>query len=736
MRNYNLIRGCFLTVKMKCMNYKPLLTLVFIGFSYLAGAQMIFVPKQVRKANLVYRDENYCDGAKACQEAFAKIARKGNRAIKAKGNMAYKTAECYRQTENFKDASEWYDKAITLKYYEEKPEIYFYLAEMQRQMGEFVKAKGNYEKYKALVPDDKRSAVGIRSCEMKDEFKINKTRHVVTNVAALNKDVFEMAPMFGDKKESQMYFSSTRDGGTPGTADPRSCENYMDLWVSEMDKKGNWGQPKLIPGELINTEDNEGTVCFDGRLKTMFFTRCPNESKMNLGCDIWVSELKGKEWGEPKKLLLKAHDSISVGHPCVTEDGKFLIFASDAEGGFGGKDLYYTTYNKKTDTWETPVNMGPKINTPGNELFPTFAKNGDLYFATDGLPGMGGLDMFRAKKVKDKNQWEDPKNLGYPLNSVSNDYAIIEVSDKKGYFTSERTGSAGKNYKPDIWMYELPPNIFDLKVNTVDAFNPAKKIDGVTVTVKADDGATWEGTTKEDGSIFWDKKPNGDRYINQDHKYTVRVAKKSYIAIKDSSNFETFVNYDQKFIIDMELYKPEPIRLPEVRYPLNRWDFVNDSTISSHDSLNFVYDLLMKYPNLKLELSSHTDARSGNIYNQVLSENRAKACIKYLVEQKGIDPKRLVPVGKGESTAKWVWNKGEIYVSDQPADTTGFKKIQLTEAYINSFKKTNKKKFEMLHQLNRRTEGKVLDMNFDPATAPAVPEDYFIFKPLPKDTRK
>jgi peptidoglycan-associated lipoprotein len=726
-----------LIVKLNFMNYKQLFSLVFIGISYLTQAQIqMYVPKQVRLANTEFRNENFCAGAEVCAKAFSKIERKGKSAIKMKGDLAFKTAECYRETDNMKDAHEWYEKAIILKHYEAEPLVYYYNGEMLRALGEFKKAEGNYKKYKELAPEDKRGDVGLRSCEIHQDFKINKTRHVVTNVAALNKEVFEMAPMIAAKKENNLYFSSTRDGGVSDTKDPRSCENYMDLWVSELDKKGNYMQPKLVPGELINTEDNEGTVCFDGRGKTMFFTRCPNEKKMNLGCDIWVSELKGKEWGEPTKIVLKGHDSISVGHPCVTEDGKFMIFASDMPGGFGGRDLYYTSYNKKTDSWEAPINMGAEINTAGNELFPTFALNGDLLFATDGMPGMGGLDIFRAAKAKDKLKWENPKNVGFPLNSVSNDYALIEVADKKGYFTSERVGSVGKNQRPDIWMYEMPPNLFDLRVNTVEALNAAKRIEGVTVTVKSDAGETWEGVTQKDGSIFWDKKPNGDRFVLQDKNYTVSVAKAEYESVKEGS-FSTFVNYDQNFVIDMPLIKKEaPIRLPEVRYPLNQWTFVNDSTINSTDSLNYVYDLLVKYPNLKLELSSHTDARSGNIYNQVLSENRAKACVKYLVEEKGIDAKRIVPVGKGEEQPRTVWLKDGVYMVDEPADTAGVKKIVLVEKYINSFMKKEKDKFTMLHQLNRRTEGKVLDMNFDPALAPAVPEDYFKFKDLPKNTKK
>ena len=724
---------------MKFMNIKQLLTLVIIGISSLTQAQIVmYVPKQVKLANIGYRNENYCAGAEICAKAFSKIERKGKSAIKIKADMAFKTAECYRQTENMKDAHEWYEKAILLKYQDRDPLVYFYNAEMLRALGEHKKAIANYNSYKELAPEDKRAEIGLRSCEIHQDFKINKTRHVVTNVTSLNKEVFEMAPMFGDKKESQMYFSTSREGGVSNTVDPRSCENYMDLWVSDVDKKGNWGQPKLVAGELINTEDNEGTVCFDGRGKTMFFTRCPNESKLNLGCDIWVSEMKGKEWGEPSKLALKGHDSISVGHPCVTEDGKYLIFASDMPGGFGGRDLYYTEYTKKTDSWSAPINMGAELNTEGNELFPTFAKNGDLYFATDGLPGMGGLDVFKAAKVKDKNKWEKPKNLGFPLNSVSNDYALIEVSDKKGYYTSERVGSVGKNLRPDIWMYELPPNMYTLKVDVVDELNQKARVAGAKVTVTAAEGGiTWEGTTKEDGSILWDKKPDATRFVNENASYSVKVEKDKYKSVKEASFTTVGVNYDQNFVIELPMIKEEPIRLPEVRYPLNQWSFVVDSTINSLDSLNFVYDLLMKYPSMKLELSSHTDARSGNIYNQVLSENRAKACIKYLVETKGIDAKRLVPVGKGENSPKTVYLLANgSYVSNSPLDTAGVKTIVLKEAYINGFKKKDRAKYEMLHQLNRRTEGFVLDLQFDPALAPAVAEDYFKFKDLPKNNKK
>lgn len=714
------------------MNFKLLFSFVFVGFVWLAQAQTAD-NKYIKDANNAFRSEKYCDATAKCALAYSKISRKGAGALKLKGEMAFKTAESYRLTENPKDASDWYEKAILLKYEKVEPLVLFYNAEMLRIMGDFPKAIANYKAYKALVPEDKLADVGLKSCEMNKDFKANKTPHVVTNEEKLNADGFEMAPMISDKKGNSIYYSSSRPNEKSGQTDPRTCESYMDLWVAQLDKKGNWEKPTLVADLGINTEDNEGTVCFDGKFKTMFFTRCPNEKKQNLGCDIWISELKGKNWGEPVKMNLKGSDTISVGHPCVSDDGKFLIFASDMPGGFGGRDLWYTTYDKKSDSWSMPVNMGPEVNTPGNELFPSFALNGDLLYASDGLPGLGGLDIFRAARVGEQNKWENPTNIGFPLNSESNDYAMVEVTEKKGYYTSERKGSKGKNYKPDVWRYELPPNLFDLKVIVSEFGKPQKKLADVQVIVKGTDGSTWEGFTNKDGVVFWDKKPNGDRYVNEESSYTVTLGPKT--DYKENTKGEKFstvgLNYDQSFIIDMELVPDIAIRLPEVRYALGKWDLLIDSTINSKDSLLFVYDLLIKYPGLILELSSHTDSRSNDKFNEVLSDNRAKSCYKFLVEEKGIDPRRLLPVGQGEYQPRTIFKKGTVYMESKPEDMTDVEVIKLTETYINKFKK-DKRTFELLHQFNRRTEGRVISMDFDDATAEPANPIYLEFKPLPR----
>lgn len=695
------------------MKFKLLLSIFFVGFSWLAQAQKNYV----KEANEKYREERYSEAAEKCAFAYTKIVRKGAGAMKLKGDMAYKTGECYRQTENPKLAVEWYEKAILLKFQEVEPLVYLYNADMYLMMRNLKKAKENYELYKALVPTDSRGEIGIKSCEKQDDFVASKTRHIVTNEDKLNSKGIDMAPMFGDRKNSQMVYSVSKSD--KGGIDPRSGENYMDLWVAELDKKGNWMAPKPIVGDEINTEDNEGTVCFDGRGKKMFFTRCPNVKKQNLGCDIWVSDLSGKSWGKPTKLILKNNDSISVGHPCVSADGRFLIFASDMAGGFGGRDLWYTTYDRRSDSWATPINMGAGINTPGNELFPTFAENGDLFYATDGLLGLGGLDIYRATKVGDENKWENPKNLGLPINSEYNDYALVEHTPRTGYFTSERKSKT--EFKADIWKYELPPNLFDLAVVVGEVGNKSKRIGGVKVTVENSEGQKWEGTTAEDGRVFWDKKTDGSRFIGEDDTYTIKLG--SLKGYKDHTKAEKIttsgLNYGQSFVVDMVMVPERTFRLPEVRYPLAQWTLLVDSTINSKDSLNYVYQLLEDFPDMILELNSHTDSRGSGNLNRVLSDNRAKECYRYLVEEKGIDPRRIVPIGRGE---------------DKPAEIeVGGKTITLTEAYINQFKKSNPTEFERLHQLNRRTDARVISMDFDPETAAPAPEKYKKFLPVPKN---
>jgi outer membrane protein OmpA-like peptidoglycan-associated protein len=723
------------------MKLKFALSIVLLAFATTVTAQS----SQVLKARTAYLSEAFCEAQELGAKAYNSIPTRGKRSLKLKGEMALLTGDSYRFQEMYREADEWYERALLLKYHEEVPEVYLYKAEMLRMMTEYDKALEMYEEYTKLVPESDLAKSGIESCKMNKEFVEQKTRHVIENQVQLNTAEFDMAPMIGDRRGRKVYFGSSRDGGVGNEEDARTCETRMDIWVSELDKKGNWTKPYLLQEDdegTINTIDNEGTICFDDRYKTMFFTRCPVEKKQNLGCEIWMSEAANKtEWKEPVELIaLRPDDSVSIGHP-ATIDGKFLVFVSDQAGGYGGKDLWYSEYDRKSESWSAPKNLGPEINTAGDELFPTFALDGSLMFSTDGRPGMGGLDLFRAERVGEENKWQNPVNMGVPLNSSSNDYALIEVDDRNGFFTSERKSVNGE-YNVDIFSYNIPPFLYSLKVIVHELGDKSRRIEDVRVQVKGDEnGETWEGYTNAEGSIFWDIRPIedenfGNRYINENSTYTISISGdgEKYYEQPNTPMISTVdLNYPQDFVQVMQLIPIAPIRLPEVRYPLNKWELLVDTTetevpFNSKDSLLYVLKMLEDNPKMAIQLNSHTDSRGSSRANEKLATNRARRCYKFLVEEKGVDPRRIVPVGKGESTPRTVWKKGEDYFVVPPLESDPefdqYEKIVLTESYINQYRASNKALFERLHQYNRRTDAEIITLDFDPETAEEADEKY------------
>ncbi|MFN5652240.1 MAG: OmpA family protein, partial [Flavobacteriia bacterium] len=524
-------------------------------------------------------------------------------------------------------------------------------------------------------------------------------------------------------------FSSSRDESTGAQRDPISGEKYMDLYIAEYDVNGNPTNVKSLDTKgVVNTTQNEGSAVFDSKRKAIYFTRCPNAEKMDLGCEIWTASMSGQDFDDPRKISLTVSDTISVGHPCLSPDDQMLIFASDmrvspnGEKSFGGRDLWYVNFDKRSKTWDCiPNNMGAMFNTAGNELFPSIGPNGQLYFASDGLPGIGGLDLFVAEQVAGENKWTAVKNMGYPFNSQGNDYAMADFDGKSGFFTSERKTTSNQEYAPEIWSFTTPPNLFDLRVTIYESGKKSKKIEGAKVYVTVSDGTSWEGVTDAKGKIIWKERPDKKgRYILAGKEYTLKAEKEGYYEDKKGAKISTLgLEQSQSFLIEMPLLPVGIIRTPEVRYVFDQWVFINDATCMSLDSLKFLDSMLKEYPNITIDLFSHTDARGGDVRNQMLSENRAKAVYKHLVETCGIDPRRIRPIGRGESEpAIWV-------------DETG-KTVLLTPEYIEQFKTTDKAKYEMLHTINRRTTAKITSTTFDPNTAPPADPEYRKFKQLPR----
>lgn len=688
---------------------KNLILVFFVALSALVTAQ----PAAVKKAEAAFRSGEYFEAAQDLESAYDKISPKNATALAMKADLAYKAGYSHEKAFNDDKAEEWYQRAIDLKHYEDSPIVYFRLAGVFRKKGEYDKARENYQEYLKLVPGDKQAENAFASLEKAVVLKDNRTRYTVKSEFKINDEGMDMAPIIASRRGNEFVFGSTRKAPIGSGKDPITGEGYFNIWTVEKDRSGNWTPPKIFEADSVNTEYNEGTMAFDGRFRNMFLTRCPTIHKKDMGCQIWTAEKRGRSWGLPRKINLAPNDSISVGHACPNEDGTTLIFSSDLPGGQGGKDLWYSEYDRRGESWSTPVNLGPEINTAGDELFPTYASNGDLLFASDGHEGLGGLDIFRAEKVGEELSFKEPKNLGTPINSDANDYHMIETGKRNGFFTSNRDGSKGSRGLPDIWSYELPPNVFDLKVIVSEVGSPVR-IDGATVQVSAEGGESFKGVTNSEGVVFWDKKPDGDRFINEETDYTVKVLPtEGYHESDDQEQISTVgLEYDQNFIIEMNLLPKTPIVLPEVRYALGSADLqVIDGEINSKDSLNYVYELLEEYPGMVLKLVSHTDARGSASANEKLAQKRAQSCVDYLVGEKGVNPERLQAEGKGENQPRMVYKVGEEYLVNKPSSGE-FEAVELTEKYINEYKRSNEELFEKLHQFNRRTEADVVRMDY------------------------
>lgn len=669
-------------------------------------------PSSVVKAEASFASGNYYEASELLVKAYDRVSPRNARALKLKSRLAYETGYAFERIFNNDKAKEWYQRAIDLKYYEQNETVYFRLGNLFRESGDYSKAKENYVAYLELVPTDQQAKNAIASLKRATMMKDNRTRYVVKDETKISSNGFDMAPAIASRRGNAIVFGSTRPAPIGTGTDPTSGEGFFNLWEVEKDRNGNWQKPVLFEAEGVNTENNEGTLAFDGRFRNVFFTRCPRIEKKNIGCQIWTAEKKGRSFSEPVQIKLAPRDSISVGHPLPNEDGNVLIFSSDLAGGFGGKDLWYSKYDRREKTWTKPVNLGATINTPGNELFPTYALNGDLLFASTGHGGLGGLDIYRAPKTAKEMEFGKPENVGAPINSISNDYSLVELNEKEGFFTSNRDGVNGNSGLPDIWSYKLPPNVFDLKI-IVSQVGADQPIEGATVKVTPDGGQAFTGTTNSDGIVFWDKKPDGNRFINENTDYTILIEPlEGFHPSKKTEDFSTKgLKYDQNFIFEMGLLPKTPIVLPEVRYDLGSAKLQVNDSVNSKDSLNFVYKLLQEYPGMVLKLISHTDSRGSSGLNAKLSKERSQSCINYLVKEKGVDPKRLVAEGEGEGSPRIIFLKDGKYFVDKPEGD--FKAIKLATDYINQFKGKNKTLFDKLHQFNRRTEAEVIRMDFN-----------------------
>jgi peptidoglycan-associated lipoprotein len=639
------------------------------------------VTAQKRKTERAYSSFSageYFDAIDQFKDAYSKTKKTDKN---SRTELVFMIAECYRMINDPKNAETWYKLAVKSSY--SKPEAQYWLAESLKKNGKHQLAIDEFKKYKQIAPSDARADQEIRSCELAVEWLRNPEAYKVEDIKDINSKESDFSPAFGRDDFGLIYFTSSRDDAAGNKTHGATGQSYTDIFESRIDKKSKWSTP--VPVEVINSEFEEGTPSFSSDYKELYFTRCEAGKREKKGCKIMFSKRTGDTWSDPKNTGILP-DSVVAAHPALSPDGLTLYFVSDIADGFGKKDIWKVTRAKGGGAWSKPVNPGPDINTSGDELFPYVREDGTLYFSSDGLIGMGGLDIFKAKPQPD-GSWV-VQNMKSPVNSFADDFGIaFENENERGIFSSTRKGKGND----ELYSFEFPP----LKFNVTGLVKDEKTgvaITGSLVQLIASDGSNLQAETGTGGDFKFALKADVD--------YIFLASKRGYLNGKEKETTKS-QEKSREFMVTILLSAiDKPIELPNILYDFGKWDLRPESMVS----LDKLVETLLDNPNVTIELMSHTDSRDTEEYNQDLSQKRAQVVVQYLID-KEIEPERLSPKGYGESSPKIV--DSEI-VKQSPFLKAG---TALTEQYINTL--ANDEQKEIAHQINRRTEFRVLRTDYE-----------------------
>jgi outer membrane protein OmpA-like peptidoglycan-associated protein/tetratricopeptide (TPR) repeat protein len=630
------------------MSYRYTLTVILSLALLITGCK---APQQAITGQTAYDLKEYSTAGDLLQKDF-----NSEKDPVKKQEKAYEIAESYRKYNNTTAAAEWYKKAADLGS-EEAP---FKLGLMQMMNEQYDEATKTFTKYgEADAMSRIRAQRELKNIQNAQQWKQAITKTQVTNLAYINTPQSDFCPVL---YKGRLVFSSSRSDATGDMNNAWTGEKSADIFISDLSA----GAKAEKFSTVIDSKDYEGTCSFSKDGNEIYFTRCgvldnddkKNKPTANAFCHLYYSRLSGGSWSEPESLKLFA-DTVNVGHPALSKDGKILFVSSDLKAGFGGKDLYYFT---KTDSgWAGPNNAGTNINSGGDEMFPWLDDRNNLYYASDGLPGMGGLDIFKA--VKGKNIWKDPVNLKAPINSGGDDYGLVIEKYKPlnaddsilfaGYFTSTRPGGKGED---DIYRFEDRwLNIFTLKGKTLaKKYEKPEDPDSKLLGIEPLPGVKVELKNPTTDAVLAttisDKGGNYTFHLDKETDYKLTANKYDYFNKNETASTKGKRNQDSTYITiykDIELekiFKQKMIVIPNIYYDYDKADLRPESKAVLDSILVFFND----NKDLTIELGSHTDSRGSDAYNQKLSQARAQSAVDYLIE-KGVAKDRLVAVGYGET---------------------------------------------------------------------------------------
>lgn len=673
------------------------LILLLLPTLLLAGCS---ISARVKKADKKFAIGEYYDAADMYKKLYSHIPSQKEKKMKA--HVAFQQGECYRILNSSK-AENAYKNAVRNKYADSI--VYLRLAQVQQYQAKYKDADKNYLIYLESHPDDYVAQAGHYACNQINAWKQETSRHKVSLAKELNeKRSASFAPAFIGDADALM-FTSNRQESTKSNSkktarpSPVTGAQTFQLYSTHLNASGKWDEIALAEGLVSEEEEDEadttsttmgiqasktemGACCFSADGKTMYLTySCPVNGQ-DLGAKIYTSSRASGEWGEPQEVTLFKDSTITVGHPSLCPTGDTLYFASDAPGGFGGKDLYFATLEE--GQWIDIQNLGPEINTADDEMYPCIHPDGTLYFASKGHPGYGGLDLFKASRDS-LGHWT-LFNMGAPFNSNGDDFGItFEGNSQNGFFSSNRNDKKGLD---KIYRFDLPVMEFYVTGTVTD--NNGDPVSDASLRLVGNDGTNSKLQVRRDGSY--------KVKLKKDTRYLMLAFARGYLNQKEK--LHTFDLSDSKTFEQHFTLSPitRPITMENIFFEFGKWDL----TPASEQGLKQLTKLLNDNPNITIELSAHTDLIGDSVSNMELSQKRAQSVVTYLT-QHGIESERLTPVGYG---------KTKPLVADKAIHTKySFIPIEqeLTDEYILALPAD---KQEICNALNRRTEFKVLKTTY------------------------
>jgi len=593
---------------------------------------------------------------------------------------AFQQGECLRITNKPGKAINAYAASIKVKYNDSI--IYLQYARVLHENGNYGEALKMYQTYLKAHQNNQIANNGVIACQKLSEWQKIKTDYVVQRAGEFNsKNASDFCPVFADAEGESLMFASSRANTTIRKASNITGIPQNDLYLSQKNVADKWEKPQPMEGGF-NTDFDEGAASFTGDGKTVYFTRCPYSEDQSLGAQIFVSNRSGGQWTEPKQVVLFKDSSITVAHPAINATGDTLYFVSDKKGGYGGKDIWMSVNER--GIWKTPKNLGPTINTAGDEMFPFAHPDGSLYFSSNGHPGLGGLDIFHATRV-DATSWT-VVNMMPPFNSNGDDFGItFEGKKPKGYFSSNRGESKGYD---KIWSFNLPEK--EYAITGVVSDNHKQILGDAIIRIIGTNGANVKIRTKKDGTFYYKVDPNVDYvllatcrgFLNQQNQLSTQ-------GVKNSKTFK----------ISFQLTPVgKPIPLDNIFFDFGKWTLTKES----ETSLSNLIKILKDNPNITIELAAHTDMIGSAEANQTLSERRIQTVVDFLT-QAGIAKDRVSGKGYGASMP--------VTVDANIAATYPFLKegTVLNEAFIKSL---STERQEIANKINRRTEFRVIKTTY------------------------